>query len=189
MKFLQKLRQARLEYALESVDNLLIELKWLTPNLVYKICRFTRKVLKVFKYIPVIWHDEDWDQEYMLDLLKFKLTYMRDYLTNGVLAGQEKRDISIQINQALDHINNYINADEKFEEIYGSKVPVTWDMVPLDNEAGSKVEWINEETGKPLTEKESLLHTGDIQSRFAFEQREWDAIWDTIKKYGQGWWD
>ena len=189
MKFLQKLRQARLEYALESVDNLLIELKWLTPNLVYKICRFTRKVLKVFKYIPVIWHDEDWDQEYMLDLLKFKLTYMRDYLANGVLAGQEKRDISIQINQALDHINNYINADEKFEEIYGSKVPVTWDIVPLDNEAGSKVEWINEETGKPLTEKESLLHTGDIQSRFAFEQREWDAIWDTIKKYGQGWWD
>ena len=57
MKFLQKLRQARLEYALESVDNLLIELKWLTPNLIYKICRFTRKVLKVFKYIPVIWHD------------------------------------------------------------------------------------------------------------------------------------
>lgn len=191
MKFLQKIRQARLEYALESVDNSLVEVKWLISNLIYKICRLTRKVYKVFKYISVIWHDEDWDQAYMLYLLRHKLVNMKEYLRNGVLAPQEQRDLTIQINQALDHIENYLDPDTRFEEIYGKcPVDISIDFAPTD-ETGKwhKLVLRNEGTGEELTEREDLLYVNHEMKQYTFEQNEWNAIWDTIKKYGQGWWE
>lgn len=191
MKFLQKLRQAKLEYALEGASNLLIEIKWLIPNITYKVCKFVRKVCKVFKYTLVIWHDEDWDQAYMLYLLRHKLVNMKEYLRNGVLASQEQRDLTIQINQTLDHIENYLHPDEKFVEMYGKcPVEVSMDFEPTD-ETGKWYKPVlkNEETGEELTEREDLLYTQHVMKQHTFEQNEWDAIWDTIKKYGQGWWD
>ena len=36
----------------------------------YKLKHFYKKIVKILKYLPILWQDEDWDYYYLLMLLK-----------------------------------------------------------------------------------------------------------------------
>ena len=188
MSLLKEMRLAKFRRAVEYMkatfsDHVL--------NILYKVHRPIHKLVKIVKFLPTLWKDEDWDQAYMLYLLRHKLVNMKEYLRNGVLAPQEQRDLTIQINQTLDHIENYLDPDTRFEEIYGKcPVDISIDFAPTD-ETGKwhKLVLRNEGTGEELTEREDSLYVNHVMKQHTFEQDEWNAIWDTIKKYGQGRWD
>ena len=60
----------------------------------YKIKRFFNKIIRILEFIKLGWRDEDWDYEYMLDLIEFKCKKMRKYLTNSdILNSSHKREI------------------------------------------------------------------------------------------------
>ena len=40
--------------------------------------KFTRRLKRLFKWIPIIWKDEDWDYEYFLKIAQFKLESMAE---------------------------------------------------------------------------------------------------------------
>lgn len=190
MNFTEKLRTAHFECKLDMHEGV----EKLKNNLVdffYPMHRLATKIIKIVKFIPTICKDEDWDEAYLLFLMKHKLVNMRDYLTSGILQASDKRDIAIQINQVIDHIDNFLNPDEKFDEIYGKcSVNLAHKFEPCeDNEEYNKLVWLNVDTGMTLSERENLLFADYVGKKHLFEQQEWNAIWDTIKKYGQGWWD
>lgn len=156
----------------------------------YKVKKFLNKIIKICKYLPILWKDEDWDYEYILALLKYKLKRTRDCISrNQIISNGERRDICIQINQALDHLNNYANADEVYDDLR-SPLPfkVGHITVPTENDCWKMI-MINKEANRRLTPEEDEIYGTYLLNKHKFEQEEWEAAWDIIKEHGQGWWE
>lgn len=49
----------------------------------HKIQRFFEKIWKILCYAPLLFRDEDWSPEYMIDLLNYKLRRVAECLKNG----------------------------------------------------------------------------------------------------------
>lgn len=155
-----------------------------------KIIRFCKKIKKIIEWLPVLWRDEDWDFEYMLDMLEYKLKRISNEIhKNNIIAKEAQREVFIGINQTLDHIKNYRNDTEAFKEIHGDfYIPIDYKHEKLPDGCYRMIT-INENTRLPLTEEEDEAYGKWLKESYIFQQREWDLIWDTIKKRGQGWWD
>jgi hypothetical protein len=46
----------------------------------YKIKQFFRRIRNLYRWFPIIWKDQDWDDHYIWEILKFKLTNQADYI-------------------------------------------------------------------------------------------------------------
>jgi hypothetical protein len=46
----------------------------------YKIKRFFRRVYNLYRWLPIIWKDQDWDDHYIWEVLKFKLKNQAEYI-------------------------------------------------------------------------------------------------------------
>lgn len=155
-----------------------------------RVKRFIGKIAKICAYIPILWNDEDWDYSYLLDLIKFKLNRIKNTIyKNNIIAPYEIRNICIGINQTIDHINNYQNDVCAYKEINGElPFKVGFKHNKLENGCYNLITW-NEDADRQLNEQEEETYSKYIKDCYAFEQKEWDAIFDTIKKEGQKWWD
>lgn len=155
-----------------------------------RVKRFIGKIAKICAYIPVLWNDEDWDYSYLLDLIKFKLNRMKNTIyKDNFIARYEIRDICIGINQTIDHINNYQNESVAYKKINGDlPFKVGFRHKQLENGCYNLITW-NEDEDRQLNEQEEGIYNKYIKDCYDFEQKEWNAIFDTIKKEGQKWWD
>lgn len=155
-----------------------------------RIKRFFNKIIKIFAYLPILWEDEDWDFEYLLVLIKYKLSRMRDTIhKNNFIAKYEQRDIFIGMNQVINHIDNYINDTESYKEINGDlPFKIGFRHKKLENGCYNLISW-NEDENRQLNDEEEKIYTQYIINSNDWQQKEWEAIFDTIKKEGQKWWD
>lgn len=155
-----------------------------------RVKKFIGKIAKICAYIPVLWNDEDWDYSYLLDLIKFKLNRMKNTIyKNNFIARYEIRDICIGINQTIDHINNYQNDSKAYKDINGDlPFKVGFKHKQLENGCYNLITW-NEDEDRQLNKQEEEIYDKYIKDCYDFEQKEWEAIFDTIKKEGQKWWD
>jgi hypothetical protein len=46
----------------------------------YKIKQFFRRIRNLYRWFPVIWKDQDWDDYYIFEILKFKLKNQAEYI-------------------------------------------------------------------------------------------------------------
>ena len=153
----------------------------------YKIKRFILKIIKIFQYLPILWQDEDYDFEYLLLLIKFKIQRIKkEIIRNNIIVKEEQDGICKSINNTIFHIDNYLNYAEVFEKHYKDKY---LDFDFTYNVEDNKIVTINKNTNKELTKEEEDKYTTYIKSMYAYENQEWDAIWDSIKAEGGSWWD
>jgi len=66
-----KYELSELKYA--ALDTLLYS--WLSPIVV-----FAEACKRTIKWLPIIWKDREWDSHYILEILKCKLRFSREYL-------------------------------------------------------------------------------------------------------------
>lgn len=46
----------------------------------WRIRRFIRRTKNLFRWLPVIWKDDQFDHYYIFEILKYKLTIMSEYI-------------------------------------------------------------------------------------------------------------
>jgi hypothetical protein len=46
----------------------------------YKIKQFFKRIRNLYRWFPVIWKDQDWDDFYIFEILKFKLKNQAEYI-------------------------------------------------------------------------------------------------------------
>ena len=57
-----------------------------------RIKRFIENLVRIFQYLPLIWRDRDWDEQFLLTLLEFKLRRMSNYFHKyGITVGNEEQ--------------------------------------------------------------------------------------------------
>jgi hypothetical protein len=46
----------------------------------YKIKQFFKRIYNLYRWFPIIWKDQDWDDFYIFEILKFKLRNQSEYI-------------------------------------------------------------------------------------------------------------
>ena len=163
---------------IKSIKNLPMTLKdWVIEIFCYnRISRFLRRfgrfILREIRWIPVLWNQEDWDFEYMYDLLEVKMKELRrdmskDYWHDQKSVQRGIRQIDICLAR-LDRWRNWIKYyDYPTDDVYHEPT----------EEAGCYIlKYSSEEN-----EKQRL-------GSFDFEKKNYDKFWKDFLAWHQGWW-
>jgi hypothetical protein len=63
----------------------------------YKIKQFFKRIYNLYRWFPVIWKDQDWDDFYIFEILKFKLKNQAEYIGYHDRHVSAKRDAEIMM--------------------------------------------------------------------------------------------
>lgn len=92
------------------------------------ISRFTRKITKLSKWIPIIWRDEDWDYIYSLKLIQFKLEQMAElHIKEG--NSMNSKLYASELLYASHLLTQAIEADDFNEEDTQEKIDVAFGYI------------------------------------------------------------
>ena len=146
------------------------EVLWYNPFSIFlrKLGRFT---LRVGRWLPVLWNQEDWDYAYIYDLLIMKMKELRANMSEDYWHDQKciQRGIK-QIDICLKRLDRYLNwtnyYDYPMEDIY---------YEPIEN-GGCKMCF--------ASEKNEKQRMGAID----FEEKNFNKFWQDFVKWHRGWW-
>ena len=157
------------EYTLKDK---IIDILWYNPPM---ICcrRVGRFILRLFRWIPVLWKQEEWDFGYTYDLLEQKIKDLRACIkTDDRHTSECIQEELEQIDSVLDHLDKYRNWTDYIE------IPEP----PEDFQRFTDTE--DELKQMHFTEEEHEAY----QRAHEFEEEHFNAFWDELKNHGGNWW-
>jgi hypothetical protein len=63
----------------------------------YKVKQFFKRIYNLYRWFPIIWNDQDWDDHYIFEILKFKLKNQAKYIGGKDRYVGAKRDAEIMM--------------------------------------------------------------------------------------------
>lgn len=90
-------------------ENIYYDILYLLNNIKYFFYDVKYGIQNIIYYLPVIWKDRDWDNEYILDLLKYKLKKNEKNL--------RKYSIAVDNDKTADEIKNVVDLIEIYPNI------------------------------------------------------------------------
>lgn len=133
--------------------------------------RFNRFVSRVIRWLPVLWNQEEWDYEYIYDLLAMKMKELRTSMSRDIWHDQKDVQKGIkQIDICLLRLDRWRNWPDYYDY-------PTEDIVHVPTENGCyRLEYTSEEN-----EKQRL-------GAISFEQKNFDKFWKDFLTWHRGWW-
>jgi hypothetical protein len=95
-----------------------------------------RGLVNLYKWLPVVWKDRDWDYGFVFNLLKFKLEEMSKYTSSRKNHSDWKhnvRNINICVS-LIDKLNDY------YETEYFDYVEQNYEFVPIEDSSSYTLE-------------------------------------------------
>lgn len=148
-------------------------------------------IRNLISWIPIIWNDRDWDQYYLYEILRFKLTRMEEHfrchshVANGPKDAKRMRLCALLLDRLIKNeydTNSYQAVDKKWGEI-------ELDFIDTGDDYG-KVEIKREKVKNDEDDKiccKEVLNASE-HARYLLKQ-DLDFLFDTMKKHIQTWWD
>lgn len=83
----------------------------------YKIKQFFKRIRNLYRWFPVIWKDQDWDDYYIFEILKFKLKNQAEYIGYHNRHTLARRDAEIMMlcTRLIDRIQDEYYGTEYFD--------------------------------------------------------------------------
>jgi hypothetical protein len=63
----------------------------------YRIRQFFKRIYNLYRWLPIIWKDQDWDDYFIFEILKFKLKNQAEYIGKKDRHVSAKRDAEIMM--------------------------------------------------------------------------------------------
>ena len=151
-----------------------------------------RKIKRIIDYIPILWNNEDWDYEHLLELIEFKLKRIKKYIRqNNIIVENEIQEIENGIDKTLKAIDNYLYHIENFpmldpDELYN--VEMYWKK----NEDRDTYSMAYKHIGGEDVPEDHEFHKYNekyIKRLYLWQQANWNRIWNTMRDNSQKWWD
>lgn len=154
--------------------------------------RIFKKIKRIIDYIPILWNNEDWDYEHLLELIEFKLRRMKKCIRqNNIIVENEIQEIEDGIDRTLKAIDNYLYYIENFpmldpEESYN--IEMYWKKNEDRNTSSMAYRFVD---GKDVPEDHEFHKYNEkyIKRLYLWQQSNWNRIWNTIRDNSQKWWD
>lgn len=163
--------------------------------MVYWFKRKFWQIKNVFKWLPVIWNQYDFDYVYSVDVFKFQLEKQADYLDSdksNTLCVKNKAKRIRMILRLMDKVycGDYeLEYIDKFEEIYG-KGSSELSFVETENPSllSMKRKYELTENEDKVEEMNQTYHTLFLKS-VKKQKRAHKLLWDLIEHNIQSFWD
>lgn len=98
------------EYIIDNITFLWYKIK----NIYYEVRRFFRFIKRLIRYCPSLYNMEEWEMNGIYNILERKLQDMLEYEQKYCISADTKLSQE-QINECLEHLRNYVDADELIE--------------------------------------------------------------------------
>ena len=172
----------------------------------WRIRQIFRKIKNLIRWFPIIWKDEDWDDHYIFEILKFKLKNQAKYIGNRGYHISAKRDAEI--------MNTCVRLIDKVQTGYYSAEYFDYEknkfnLVPIKGTTKHKleIEYISDNLDDYFNKypliysyvltKYDLVESEDPEerSRIALyiartnHERAHKLLFKIIEQNIQGWWD
>lgn len=95
---------------------------------------FIKGVKNLIKWFPIVWRDRDWDDHYIFEILKFKITNQADYISKKDRHTLAQRDA--QIMRTCVRLMERVQS-EYYNTEYQDYVESKFDAVPSKDRPGS----------------------------------------------------
>ena len=134
-----------------------------------KLWRFVKREIR---WVPVLWNQEDWDYEYIYDLLKVKMKELRKDMSKDYWHDQKSVQKSIkQIDICLKRLDMWRNWTNYYE-------------YPMDDVYSEPTEDGEYYVMKYASEENEKQRLGAL----IFEQKNYDKFWRDFLAWHRGWW-
>jgi hypothetical protein len=131
------------------------------------LSNFFTRIKTIFSYVPVLWYDRDWDQDYFFILMRHKLRRMEKALRHGHHLNADS--VANQVKTCHLLLDRIIEHDDKW-----GGLEMLIDQSALAQEDQDK----EHEESKRIAAHQELQMEQDL-----------DLLFKTIRKHVRGWWD
>ena len=161
----------------KEIQNLPMTVKdWVTEVVFFNpLSSFLRKlgrfILREIRWTPILWNQEEWDYEYMYDLIEMKMKELRKDMSKDIWHDQKvvQRGIK-QINICLARLDRWRNWTKYYY------FPMD-DIIHVPTEDGCfKIEYTSEANEKQR------------DCAIVFEQKNYNKFWKDFLAWHRGWW-
>lgn len=154
----------------KPLNNILIFLKGIF--FIRGLRKLGRFLLREIRWIPVLWNQEDWDFEYVYDLLEVKMKELRRDMSKDTWHDQKgvQRGIK-QINICLARLDRWRNWSDYY-------------YYPMDDVYSELTEDGKYHVMKHASEENEKQRLGAID----FEQKNYNKFWKDFLAWHRGWW-
>ena len=162
----------------------------------YKIIRFFRKIKNVFRWLPTIWNDEDYDDSFIVEILIKKLEHTRDFFLSDRTHIMDAKKVALEIQEAIDRLHMTRDSFEFYELPTHDKITEKWgestfNWIPTNDGTDSSYLEIERENIKTPEDEEQYsieFRQALRDCRKLYEKDKKDA-YKFIAKHIDGWWD
>jgi hypothetical protein len=165
-------------------------------NITYPFRDFYRRVRNVFRWIPIIWKDRDYDDSYITEILIKKLEFTRDFYLSDKAYSAEAEKVAEEIQEAIDRLHMTRDSWEFYEQPAHDIIEEKWgkttfEFIPLEDRPG-----LNEmvsKTEKVVTPEDKEQYSEDFRKAMKTARKEYmkdkKEAYKFIAKHIDGWWD
>jgi hypothetical protein len=158
------------------------------------IRNFRVGILNLFRWLPIVWRDRDWDKHYIMEVLIFKLKKNRQYsIDHGHVVNDEQIRTMTECIELLEKVHNeFDNYEEpaylKHQEKWGKTEHY---FVPCEDRPDMYE--LKDRNDERYTEEEvkQKNHEFIISSRIAHQkrQRDFEVAMEIFVSNFDSWWD
>jgi len=192
---------------LEKIWESIYDFYW--KNLGWRIREFFRNIKNLWRWLPIIWKDRDWDDHYIWEILKTKLKHQSHYIGSRDIHTSAKYDAERMMwcVRLIEKIQ-----DEHYAGEYMDYNESRYNWLDIDDDSGHKqleIEEVSENydeyfakhkaaVRKVLANKEHqifVLNDDNYKQRLAMnvgrynEKRAQDLLFKLLNRDIRGWWD
>lgn len=155
---------------------------WYNDQDLFHPKRIYRKVSNIFRWIPLLWNDADWDYGHLYEVIDFKLTNMIEHHTehHNHLDWEEVVEQMTTARDAIRRLRNDDYVSTEYDEHRKNFPDQKWLDIP------DKPGWKQSAPLRP-GEGDSITKLGDMEEKR--RQADLELFASTFTKHSRGWWD
>jgi len=147
---------------------------------------FTKGISNLWKYKSIVWNDRDWDDYYMMKMLHFKLSSMRDYWVDSTHYIGSEEELKT-LTQLCDDLKLLL--DDDFADKYYREIDAKWGQLEMRETGRGSFELIREHE-TPENSEEIRQATLALMINEEKDKKEVkDRFFDTLKESYEKFWD
>ena len=165
-------------------------------NITSPVRRFFSKIKNVFRWLPTIWKDEDYDDHFINEIFIKKLEHTRDFFLSDRTHILEAKKVAAEIQEAIDRLHMTRDSWEFYEEPVNDMITEKWgkskfNFIPTNDGTGSSyMELEHENVKTPEDEEQYLKEFREAMNKARKDYRkDKKEAYKFIAKHIDGWWD
>ena len=189
-----KLEDWKVDHKFNRKASFLEKIRWKLQDIYQAIVSIPSFVRRVIDFIPILWHDRDWDHSYLYTLLQFKIKRMRIYhekyshIANSDKIIKQMRLAELLI-QRIKEDDYHKVLRENFDKKYGEEIVILKKDVEGISDAHEVHFTRNKCTTLELIEQEKEDSMKLLHLQMESKARDIKYLFAHLAKRIERWWD